>query len=72
MHFGAGRILPQCCAGDLLGRVRLYVFRLRNGEPMVDILFAFIADKPVEVLGCEFISDRYDEFRHAAEQGKLL
>ncbi len=42
------------------------------GEPMKDIPFAFIADKPVEVCGCEFVPDAYAALLQAAEQGKII
>lgn len=45
---------------------------LETGEPMKDIPFAFITDKSVEVLGCEFVSDAYSELLRAAEQGKII
>lgn len=42
------------------------------GEPMKDIPYAFIVDKPVEVCGCEFVPDAYAELLQAAEQGKII
>lgn len=50
-----------------------YIYSVsETGEPMEDIPFAFITDKPTEVLGCEFIADAYTELLRAAWQGKII
>lgn len=43
-----------------------------TGKPMEDIPFAFVTDKPVEVLDCEFVADAYAALLQAAEQGKII
>lgn len=43
-----------------------------TGEPLADIPFAFVTDKPAEVFGCEFVKDAYAELQRAAGQGKII
>lgn len=43
-----------------------------TGEPMNDIPFAFVTDKPVGVIGCEYVPNAYIALLQAAEQGKII
>lgn len=50
-----------------------YIYSVsETGKPMENIPFAFVADKPVEVRECEFVSDAYVALLQAAEQGKII
>lgn len=50
-----------------------YIYSVSDtGTSMEDIPFAFVTDKPAEVLECEFIADAYAELLCAAEQGKII
>ncbi|MDE6762141.1 MAG: hypothetical protein K2N26_01145 [Oscillospiraceae bacterium] len=50
-----------------------YIYSVsETGKIMEDIPFAFVSDKPVKTLECEFVADAYTALLQAAEQGKII
>lgn len=51
-----------------------YLYTVEEAEvsPLPDIPHAFLSEKPVKTVGCEFVPDAYEALRQAEAEGKII